>query len=131
MSETGTYVAFGVVVVGALTMMSYLLWNGAGSLGHSPGRVALRLVILWLAVVVAVLVGTALRRVFPAGLFQISFSRQYDTPWFQLTGPGAGLVLAGGLAAMGLCAAIGLWAISSLQRPADSAAGAAEGDTTP
>ena len=129
MSDTGTVVVFGVVVVGALTMMSYLLWNGAGSLGHAPGRVAVRLGLLWFCVAAAVLVGLLLRRVFRGALFEISFTRHYDTPWFQLSGPGAGLFLAVGLVAMAVCALVALWAISSLQHPADPAAPEEEATT--
>ena len=118
MKETGIFIAFGAVVFVALLFMTLVLAKLGPELGHPLERVRARLYLLWLSVGLAVAVGLGLRRVFPRGLFQVNLTHAYSTPWFTLSGPGAGVFLVAGLLAMALCAALGLWAVSSLQRPA-------------
>lgn len=119
MRETGTIIAFFVVVVAALAILSYLLWRGAGEYGHPRRRVISRLGVVWGCVGLAVALGLLVRRVFRGPLFEFNLHREYATPWFQLTGPSAGLVLLLSLGIMVVCAVVAIRAADSLQHPAE------------
>ncbi|NLO72906.1 MAG: hypothetical protein GX100_02200 [candidate division WS1 bacterium] len=126
MSTLSVNLAFAGIILVALGLMTAILSQVARALGHSPSRIQRRLAVLWLSVLLAVVIGLVLRWVFPGGLFQVNFAHGHATSWFVLSGRGAGVFLVVGLLAMALCAALGLWAIRALQRPAEDSESSAE-----
>ncbi len=110
--------AFCVVGALVLTLLSYMLYRRAAEMGHSRRFVLVRLFFLWLGCAGIVAVGVYLRRLFPAGLFDVSFSRlSADQPVVTTGGSDTTWPLLLGVAGMAACAVLAWWGVSPLQRP--------------
>jgi hypothetical protein len=117
LTDLSTVVAFGVVVLVLLTLVSYMLYRRALEMGHPAERVTVRLVVFWFASVFTLGVGVYFNHLYPQGLFYVSVSRMPGSPVALVTGrqPWAPIAAAGLAIAVGAVAA---WlAIRPLQNP--------------
>lgn len=118
MISSSEALAFCVVGALALTLLSYMLYRRAGEIGHRRRFVLARLSFLWLGCAGIVGVGVYLRRLFPAGLFDVSFSRlSADQPLVTTGGSDTTWPLLLGAGGMAVCALLAWWGVSPLQRP--------------
>lgn len=116
MTDLPMVVAFGVVVVVLLTLVSYMLYRRAVEMGHAPASVTPRLVVFWLGCLLALAVGVYFHLLYPQGLFNVNFSGG-EQPLALVGGPQARRPLL--LAVLGLIVgALVAWlAIRPLQNP--------------
>lgn len=117
MTDLTTVIAFVVVVLVLLALVSYMLYRRGRELGHAARAVAGRLVIFWLAALVGLAVGVYFGHLYPEGLLRVNFSGATGGPPVapvggQQLGPAVGTGLAVALAAL-----VAWLAIRPLQKP--------------
>ena len=118
MSDLAQVVAFGVMAVLLLALVSYMLYRRAVEMGHLPARVAVRLVVFWLGCLGALAVGVFFHALYPQGLFEVNFTPASGSPPVVLTGGGHAVSpLVTAVAGMALAALVAWLAIRPLQTP--------------
>jgi len=110
--------AFCVVGALALTLVSYMLYRRAAEMDHPRRFVLVRLSFLWLGCTGIVGIGVYLRRLYPAGLFDVNLPRfSPDQPLITSGGSDAIWPLLLGAGGMAACALLAWWGVTPLQRP--------------
>jgi hypothetical protein len=125
-TDTSAVVAFSVVTVVLLTMVSYMLYRRALEMGHAAGRVTGRLVVFWLGCLGALTVGMYFHHLYPEGLFAVNFTGGGgNAPLVLSGGPPPRGAVAGALLGMAAGALVAWLAVRPLQNPPPG--GSAEG----
>lgn len=110
--------AFGVVLLVALGLISYMLYQRALAMGHERPYVGLRLAFFWLGCLLALAAGIFLHVLYPQGLFDVNFSRfSPDQAYVMLHPEQARTALYLGLGTIGVGALIAWLAVRPLQTP--------------
>jgi hypothetical protein len=123
-TDFSAVVAFCVVTVILLTMVSYMTYRRALEMGHGAGPVTGRLVVFWLGCLAALGVGLYFHHFYPEGLFAVNFTGGAGNAPLVLTGgpPTRGTVAAA-IAGMALGGLVAWLAVRPLQNPPPGGSG--------
>jgi hypothetical protein len=118
LTDFSQVLAFCVVTIALLAMVSYMVYRRSLEMGHEAGPVTKRLVVFWLGCLAALGVGVYFKHLYPNGLFDVNFTGMAAHEPMILTGgpPSKGVVI-GAVGGMVLAALVAWLAVRPLQNP--------------